>query len=105
PTDQTIDYRSDGTLAGSFMTTDVNGVNNIYTGVTADPTDATKWQWNLNGMGVALTSTPGSAVGATRDQPWLLTLPGGANDFVAYDDFPAAGPPIPMRVASSDGAK
>ena len=103
PFDQVVDFRRDGALVGSFLGAD----NNIYTGMTTDPADGTRWAWRLN-AGVAQPSN--GAARTSTDQPWVLVNrdPGVAaqdNVYVAYDDFTAPpNPPPVMQIAASAGS-
>jgi hypothetical protein len=95
PCDQTIGYGRNGTLYGTFLTS-----NSVVTGSTTDPTKAASWKWNGN---------PAQLTSGTRtnvDQPWLVvnrdpTTASQDDVYVGFDDF-AAGPDA--RVAVSYGA-
>lgn len=85
PCDQTVDFDRQGNLFYSVLVS-----QNVVTGFTDDPADATRFQWNGNPAQV--TDQAGTI---NPDQPWMITNPNPANlavdnVYVGYDDFTPA---------------
>lgn len=92
PNDQNYQYDSNGVLHGVSLASD----GNIYSGSTADPTNANGWTWTarVNQTAVATPSANGSS-----DQPWIAV--GGGKVFVGYDNFNSSFVNTEERVAQS----
>jgi hypothetical protein len=100
PCDQTIDYGSDGTLFGVFLTM---GPDNLYAGSTTNPASAAAWQWWLIAGTAQRANLVPSSFG-NADQPFLFhnrgtTNPASENVYVAYDNGGTS--PENMQVSSS----
>jgi uncharacterized repeat protein (TIGR01451 family) len=92
PCDQTVDYGRNGTLFGTFLINNPGGGDDIASGSTTDPTQASSWSWN--GNPAQLTNPDGSNPGIT-DQPWIIVnrdSTTAANDdaFVSWDELGGA---------------
>ncbi len=100
PCDQTPDYGSTDQLSATFLT--FGGDNNVYSGSTSNPADASAWSWLVENGDAQRTNQYGVN---QVDQPWLLVnkdpeIRGQNNVYVDYVNF--AGAPD-MRTAVSDG--
>ena len=121
PCDQDFEFDRRGNLYGTFLVDPSGGPgecstsramvdeetpgNTIYSGVTTDPTKASKWKWLLDQSGKAQPTGPQIGV----DQPWLVVtadVKKRSKDkvFVAYQGTACEGRPvtIDMRVATAD---
>jgi hypothetical protein len=101
PCDQTIDYGTDGTLFGVFLTNDP--IANLYSGSTKNPASTAAWQWFTIAGVTQRTNLVASSIN-NADQPFLFhnrgtTNAASENVYVAYDNFGTT--PVDMQVSAS----